>query len=81
MERIEMYVGCGERLNDMHEELNKYYVREKARREKAGVTEDFVVYAVFNGAEILHTDTPDEISVKVTGKTIAELEAAESTGR
>lgn len=81
MERIEMYVGCGERLNDMHKELNKYYVHEKARREKAGVTEDFVVYAVFNGAEILHTDTPDEISVKVTGKTIAEREAAERNWR
>ena len=71
-----MYVGCGERLDNMHEELNKYYTREKARREKAGVIEDFVIYAVFNGVEILHTDTPDEISVKVTGKTIAEREAA-----
>lgn len=76
-----MYVGCGERLNDMCEELNKYYTREKHRREKAGITEDFIVYAVFNGVEILHTDTPDEISVKVTGKTIAEREAAEKAWR
>lgn len=72
-----MYVGAGERLNDMPRELNKYYLREKVRREKAGITEDFVIYAIFNGKEILHTDTPDEMSVKVTGKTIAEREAAE----
>lgn len=81
MERIEMYVEYGACLNDMCEELNKYYIREKHRREKAGITEDFIVYAVFNGVEILHTDTPDEISVKVTGKTIAEREAAEKAWR
>lgn len=72
-----MYVGAGERLNDMPKELNKYYLREKVRREKAGITEDFVVYAIFNGKEILHTDTPDEMSVKVTGMTIDERKAAE----
>lgn len=70
-----MYVVAGDRLDDMHKELSKHYLREKARREKAGITEDFVVYAIFNGVEILHTDTPDKISVKVTGKTIAEREA------
>lgn len=75
MERIEMYVVAGDRLDDMHKELNEHYLREKARREKAGITEDFVVYAIFNGVEILHTDTPDKISVKVTGETIAEREA------
>lgn len=72
-----MYVGAGERLNDMPMELNKYYLREKVRREKAGITEDFVIYAIFNGKEILHTDTPDEMSVKVTGMTIDERKAAE----
>lgn len=81
MDRIEMYVRCGDHLNDMYEELNRYYFSKKAQREKAGITEDFVVYAVFNGVEILHTDTPDEISVKVTGKTIAEREAAEKAWR
>lgn len=75
MDRVEMYVAAGDRLDDMHKELSKYHIREKARREKAGITEDFVIYAIFNGVEILHTDTPDEISVKVTGKTIAEREA------
>lgn len=77
MERIEMPIEAGARLNDMHEELNEYYNFIKARRIKYGNTEDFVVFGVFNGVEILHTDTPDEISVKVTGKTVAEREAAQ----
>lgn len=71
-----MDVAPGARLDDMYEQLNEHYNFVKARREKYGRTGEFVVYGIFNGVEILHTDTPDEISMKVTGKTIAEREAA-----
>lgn len=70
-----MYVPAGERLDEMYKQLNERYNNEKARREKYGKTDEFIIYAMFNGKELLHTDTPDEISVKVTGKTIAEREA------
>ena len=76
-----MYVECGTHRSEMHDLLNSYYLREKARREKFGKTEDFIVFGIFNGVELLHTDTPDEISVKLTGKTIAENEAAEKAWR
>lgn len=71
-----MFVDAGARLDNMHKELNDFYQHKKALREKYGNTNEFVVFAEFNGTEILHTDTPDEISVKVTGKTIVEREAA-----
>lgn len=71
-----MYVPCGAVLDNMHKELNEFYEWKKAKREKCGNSDEFVVFATFNGVEILHTDTPDEISVKVTGKTVAEREAA-----
>lgn len=71
-----MYVGAGERLDNMPKQLTDFYNEEKALREIDGNTKDFVVFAKFNGAEILHTDTLDEMFVKVTGKTLAEHEAA-----
>lgn len=71
-----MPIEAGACLDNMHKELNEYYNFKKAKREKYGNTEDFVVFGVFNGVEILHTDTPDELSVKVTGKTVSEREAA-----
>ena len=72
MEKVEMYVGRGQCLNDMPKLLTEYYNEEKALREIDGNTKNFVVFAKFNGVEILHTDTLDEMSVKVTGKTVAE---------
>lgn len=76
-----MYVECGTHRSEMHDLLNERYLKEKARREKFGKTEDFIVFGMFNGVELLHTDTPDEISIKLTGKTIAENEAAEKAWR
>ena len=68
MEEIEMRIGKSFPLEYLLNQLNEFYYLEQMVRERQGLTDDFVVYSIFKGVKIYHTDSPDEVLAKVSSQ-------------